>query len=56
MAAIPGTEEYKYLENLIRIFVKENQSGKESIQQEFKVEVFERSYLKEDNSSKEGID
>jgi hypothetical protein len=49
LAAIPGTEEYEYLERLNKNIRegKSNWKRERSIQQEFKAEIFERGCLRE---------
>jgi hypothetical protein len=58
LAAIVGTEEYEYLEKLNKDIRERRSKWKRerTTKQVFKAEVFERSCLKENDSSKGGID
>ena len=58
-AYIPGTEEYMYIEELnqqIREDIHPKQKREHGLHQEFKPEKFERTCLKENDTSKGGID
>jgi transposase len=58
LATIPGTEEYEYLEKLNQDIRDGKSKWKKTrnANQVFKAEVFERGCLKENNTSKGGID